>query len=90
MPYPTVAVRLGVAPERCVVLEDRPPGVASGEAAGCAVVAVPGVAGVTFAPRPRRRVVRSLAEVDFRLLRSLGPAAASGKPRAAGRVPALA
>ena len=60
-PYLTAAARLGVDPTRCVVLEDSPSGVASGEAAGCAVVAVPSVAGVVFEPR-KRRLVRSSLE----------------------------
>ena len=46
------------------MLEDSPSGVASGEGAGCAVVAVPSVHGVDFAPAPRRLVVPSLAAVD--------------------------
>ena len=62
-PYLTAAARLGVDPARCVVLEDSPSGVASGEAAGCAVVAVPSVAGVVFDPAPRRLVLPSLALV---------------------------
>jgi hypothetical protein len=37
--------------------------VASGEAAGCAVVAVPSVPGVRFDAAPQRLVVSSLAEV---------------------------
>lgn len=63
-PYLTAAARLGVDPARCVVLEDSPSGVASGEAAGCAVVAVPSVAGVVFGPAPRRLVLPSLAGVS--------------------------
>lgn len=39
--YLTAAERLGVDPKRCVAIEDSPTGVASAEAAGCAVVAVP-------------------------------------------------
>ena len=62
-PYLTAADRLGVDPQRCVVLEDSPSGVASGEAAGCAVLAVPSVEGVAFPPAPRRLVVGSLADV---------------------------
>ena len=46
------------------MLEDSPSGVASGEAAGCAVVAVPSVAGVGFGPAPRRLVLPSLAGVS--------------------------
>lgn len=60
-PYLTAAARLGVDPTRCVVLEDSPSGVASGEAAGCAVVAVPSVAGVAFGPAPGRLMLSSLA-----------------------------
>ncbi len=60
-PYLTAAARLGVDPRQCVVLEDAPSGVAAGEAAGCAVVAVPSVAGVHFEPGPRRLVRASLA-----------------------------
>ena len=60
-PYATAAVTLGVDVTRCVVLEDSPAGVASGEAAWCAVVAVPSVAGVVFEVRPRRWVRDTLA-----------------------------
>jgi sugar-phosphatase len=38
--YLLAASRLGVAPEECVVIEDAPPGVAAGRAAGARVVAV--------------------------------------------------
>ena len=62
-PYLTAARLLGTDPRRCVVLEDSPSGVASGEAAGCAVVAVPSVPGVVFGERPRRRVTSSLDAV---------------------------
>lgn len=70
-PYLTAAERLGVDPARCVVIEDSPSGVAAGEAAGCAVVAVPAVAGVAFDPAPRRRVVPSLADLGVGDLRAL-------------------
>jgi HAD superfamily hydrolase (TIGR01509 family) len=63
-PYLTAAARLRADPARCVVLEDSPTGVASGTAAGCAVVAVPSVAGVAIGPAPRRTVVRSLEELS--------------------------
>ena len=62
-PYLTAASALGVDPARCVVLEDSLAGVLSGEAAGCAVLAVPGVAGVVVEPQARRRVVSSLTGV---------------------------
>ena len=68
-PYLTAAARLGVRADRCVVLEDSPAGVASGEAAGCAVVAVPDLAAVP--PRPGRNVVASLADVTVDWLLSL-------------------
>ena len=70
-PYLTAAERLGVDPERCVVLEDSPSGVAAGTAAGCAVVAVPSVPGVEIQPAPRRLVVPSLEKVDVAALRAL-------------------
>jgi HAD superfamily hydrolase (TIGR01509 family) len=70
-PYLTAAARLGVDPRRCVVLEDSPAGVASAEAAGCAVVAVPSVAGVAFEPGVQRLVLTSLAELGLGDLRTL-------------------
>ena len=70
-PYLVAAARLGVDPRRCVVLEDSPAGVESGTAAGCAVVAVPSVAGAAVAPAPRRRVVASLAALDLADLSAL-------------------
>lgn len=70
-PYLTMAGRLGVDPARCVVLEDSPSGVASGQAAGCAVLAVPSVAGVAIAAGPRTRVVPGLTGVGVADLRAL-------------------
>ena len=61
-PYLRAAELLGVDPARCVVLEDSAPGVASGEAAGCRVVACPHM--VPIPPAPGRSRVRSLAELD--------------------------
>jgi HAD superfamily hydrolase (TIGR01509 family) len=75
-PYLTAAVRLGVDPHRCVVLEDTPTGAASGTAAGCAVVAVPSVPGVVIDVAPRRLVTASLADVDLASLSGLLDAAA--------------
>ena len=72
-PYLTAAARLGVDPVRCVVLEDSPAGVASGEAAGCAVVAVPSVPGVQLEGSRRRQVRTSLVDVDVDGLASLLP-----------------
>lgn len=68
--YLTAAARLGVDPRRCVVLEDSPAGVAAGEAAGCAVVAVPSVEGVVFGAAERRLVVADLHQVH---VSELGP-----------------
>ena len=70
-PYLLAAERLGVDVTRCVVLEDSPAGVASGEAAGCAVVAVPSVDGVRLEPTRRRLVVRTLTDVTPADLRAL-------------------
>jgi HAD superfamily hydrolase (TIGR01509 family) len=68
-PYLHAAARLGAEPGRCAVLEDTSTGVASAEAAGCHVVAVPSVSPI--APGARRTVVRSLEEVDLAFLRAL-------------------
>lgn len=78
-PYVHAARLLGVRPERCVVLEDSPSGVRSGHAAGCAVVAVPSVPGVSFPAAPRRLVLDSLQGVDLPMLRALaGSSTSSG------------
>jgi HAD superfamily hydrolase (TIGR01509 family) len=74
-PYLIAAERLGVDPRRCVVLEDSPAGVASAEAAGCAVVAVPSVPGVVFEPGPTRLVRGSLAGLGLDDLTALVTAA---------------
>ncbi len=70
-PYLLAASRLGVDAGRCVVLEDSPAGVASGEAAGCAVVAVPSVAGVDLEATRRRLVLPTLAGLTPGDLRAL-------------------
>ena len=70
-PYLAAAARLGADPARCVVVEDSPTGVASGEAAGCRMVAVPSVTPIE--PAPGRTVLASLQQVDVALLRSLVP-----------------
>ena len=70
-PYLTMAARLDVDPARCVVLEDSPTGVASGQAAGCAVVAVPNVEGVTVHAQPRTLVASSLKDGDLVMLRRI-------------------
>ncbi|MFF4751281.1 HAD family hydrolase [Streptomyces sp. NPDC002514] len=68
-PYLLAASGLGVDPARCAVVEDTVTGVASAEAAGCRVVAVPSVAPIT--PAARRTVVNSLEEVDLAFLRGM-------------------
>ncbi|MCQ9185916.1 HAD family phosphatase [Streptomyces sp. IBSBF 2953] len=70
-PYLFAAAGLGADPARCAVVEDTATGVASAEAAGCHVVAVPSVAPI--APAPRRTVVSSLEQVDLTFLRGLMP-----------------
>jgi HAD superfamily hydrolase (TIGR01509 family) len=60
-PYLLAAKLLGADPARCVALEDSPNGVASAQAAGCRVIAVPSL--VRIEPAPGRTVVRSLAEL---------------------------
>ncbi|MET7652371.1 MULTISPECIES: HAD family phosphatase [unclassified Streptomyces] len=70
-PYLFAAAGLGVDPARCAVIEDTATGVASAEAAGCHVVAVPSVAPI--APSRRRTVVPSLEQVDLAFLRDLMP-----------------
>ncbi|MFC1436323.1 HAD family hydrolase [Streptacidiphilus sp. N1-3] len=68
-PYLAAAEALGVEPSRCVAVEDTPTGIASAEAAGCAVLAVPSAVPVQAARG--RTVVGSLLEVDLPLLRTL-------------------
>jgi HAD superfamily hydrolase (TIGR01509 family) len=68
-PYLLAAQGLGADPARCAVVEDTATGVASAEAAGCRVVAVPSVAPIQ--PAGGRVVVRSLEEVDVVFLRTL-------------------
>jgi HAD superfamily hydrolase (TIGR01509 family) len=70
-PYLRAAALLGAEPARCVALDDSPPGVASAEAAGCRVIAVPSV---PVPGRPGRLTVGSLTEVDLATLRALVPA----------------
>jgi HAD superfamily hydrolase (TIGR01509 family) len=60
-PYLLAARLLGVEPARCAAFEDSPNGVASAEAAGCRVFAVPSL--LPIPPAPGRTVVRSLLDV---------------------------
>lgn len=81
-PYERAAALLGVDPRCCVVVEDSVAGVTSGEAAGCAVVAVPNVVPVPSAPG--RLVVGSLLDVDVAALRGLVSRCGESSSRAAG------
>ena len=74
-PYLTAARRLEAEPTHCVVLEDSPSGVAAGQAAGCAVVAVPNVAEVSFPLGRATIVVASLEQVDLPCLQRIAAAA---------------
>lgn len=61
--YRLAAQRLGFDPADCVVVEDAPPGIAAGRAAGCRVIAV----ATTFSASRLREadlVVRSLGDVQ--------------------------
>jgi HAD superfamily hydrolase (TIGR01509 family) len=60
-PYLLAAKLLGVPPGDCFTLEDSPNGVASAEAAGCRVFAVPSL--VPIPPAPGRTVVLSLLDL---------------------------
>jgi HAD superfamily hydrolase (TIGR01509 family) len=60
-PYLLAAKLLGADPASCYALEDSPNGVASAEAAGCRVIAVPSL--VPIEPAPGRTVVSSLLEL---------------------------
>jgi HAD superfamily hydrolase (TIGR01509 family) len=60
-PYLLAAKLLGADPARCVALEDSPNGVASAQAAGCQVIAVPSL--IPIEPAPGRTVVGSLADL---------------------------
>lgn len=68
-PYLRAAELLGVNPARCVVIEDSPLGIASAEAAGCVVLAVP--AEVELVEAPTRTVRSSLVGLTPRDLAAL-------------------
>jgi HAD superfamily hydrolase (TIGR01509 family) len=60
-PYLLAAKLIDVDPGDCWALEDSPNGVASAQAAGCRVIAVPSL--VPIPPAPGRTVVRSLRDL---------------------------
>jgi HAD superfamily hydrolase (TIGR01509 family) len=70
-PYQLAAARLGVEPARSVAIEDSELGVASAEAAGCVVLAVPSE--VDLDPAPTRTVRSSLVGVSVGDLAALVP-----------------
>ncbi|MBN0047713.1 HAD-IA family hydrolase [Streptomyces actuosus] len=70
-PYLAACRALGVDPAHCVAVEDTATGVASAEAAGCAVLAVPSLAPI--APAPGRTVLDGLDGVTPERLRGLLP-----------------
>ncbi|MFC3687630.1 HAD-IA family hydrolase [Aquipuribacter hungaricus] len=65
-PYLTAAARLGVDPARCVAIEDSLPGVASAEAAGCRVLAMP--LHVTVPPKAGRSRLAGFEGLDVAML----------------------
>ncbi|MER6568377.1 HAD-IA family hydrolase [Streptomyces sp. NPDC001093] len=68
-PYRAACRALGVDPAACVAVEDTQTGVASAEAAGCAVLAVPSLAPIGTAPG--RTVRDSLSGVTVEELRRM-------------------
>jgi HAD superfamily hydrolase (TIGR01509 family) len=68
-PYLRAASLLGADPRACVALEDSPNGVASAEAAGCKLIAVPSL--VPIRAQDGRMIVASLSQVNLALLRDL-------------------
>ncbi|WP_282697711.1 HAD-IA family hydrolase [Streptomyces sp. CC208A] len=68
-PYLAACRALGVAPAHCVAVEDTPTGVASAEAAGCAVLAVPSLAPIDAVPG--RTVLDGLTGVTPERLRAM-------------------
>jgi HAD superfamily hydrolase (TIGR01509 family) len=68
-PYLRAASLLGADPQACVALEDSPNGVASAEAAGCKLIAVPSL--VPIRAQDGRMIVASLSQVNLALLRDL-------------------
>jgi HAD superfamily hydrolase (TIGR01509 family) len=68
-PYLRAASLLGADPRACVALEDSPNGVASAEAAGCRLIAVPSL--VPIRDQDGRMIVASLRQVNLALLRDL-------------------
>jgi HAD superfamily hydrolase (TIGR01509 family) len=68
-PYLTAAAKLGADPRNCVAVEDSPTGVASAQAAGCLVVAVP--CEVALIPSDGVVQIDSLEMLDLATLQGL-------------------
>ncbi|MEU8569777.1 HAD family phosphatase [Streptomyces pathocidini] len=68
-PYLAAAQALGADPSACVAVEDSPAGVASAEAAGCRVIAVPSFTPIEVGPG--RTILGSLEAVGLPLLSGL-------------------
>jgi HAD superfamily hydrolase (TIGR01509 family) len=69
VPYLRAAELLGLDPARCLAVEDSPIGIASAEAAGLAVLAVPSE--VPIGPGPKRILRSDLVGVDLAVLRAV-------------------
>lgn len=68
-PYLTAARQLGVDIENCLILEDSKTGIASGQASGAWVLAIPHI--VTIEPDSRTVIVDSLVEFNLSKVFSL-------------------
>jgi sugar-phosphatase len=82
--YLIAARRLGVPPEKCVVIEDAPSGVAAARSAGCTVIAV----ATTHPPAQLREAdacVPSLSDLDSLLWTMMRREAGRGRPTSASR-----
>jgi sugar-phosphatase len=69
--YLTTAQRLGIAPSRCVALEDSAHGVAAAKAAGMACIAVPDAASLDSGVSGADVVLASLLDLDAAIWRKL-------------------
>jgi HAD superfamily hydrolase (TIGR01509 family) len=67
--YLVAAERLGVDPGACIAIEDSPTGVASAEAAGCVVIAIPHR--VSIPQAQGRRFARELTDLSVDDLRAM-------------------
>jgi beta-phosphoglucomutase len=68
--FVTSARKIGVPPQRCVVVEDAPAGVEAGKAAGCAVIALTGTA-TAAELKQANLVVDSLRQLTPQIFKNL-------------------